>query len=64
MTTFSNLLQRSYLEVPEKTSIILQNAGTHGALREADTSITYRQLILGANRYALTLAREEMSAAS
>jgi len=54
MTTFSNLLQRSYLEVPEKTSIILQSAG------QADTPLTYRQLILGANRYALTLAREEI----
>lgn len=52
MTTFSNLLQRSYLEVPEKTSIVLQNAG------QADMPITYRQLILGANRYALTLDRE------
>lgn len=54
MTTFSNLLQRSYQEVPEKTSIILQSAG------QADTPITYRQLILGANPYALTLAREEI----
>jgi len=52
MTTFSNLLQNSFLEVPEKTSIILQNAG------QADTPITFRQLILGANRYALTLVRE------
>lgn len=52
MTTFSNLLQNSYLEVPEKTSIILQHAG------QADTPITYRQLILGANRYALTLVRD------
>ncbi|MHB8777129.1 MAG: AMP-binding protein [Anaerolineales bacterium] len=54
MTTFSNLLQSSFLEVPEKTSIILQNAG------QADTPITYRQLILGANRYAMTLVREEI----
>ncbi len=52
MTTFSNLLQNSFLEVPEKTSIILQNAG------QADTPITFRQLIFGANRYALTLVRE------
>ncbi|MFN8384017.1 MAG: AMP-binding protein [Anaerolineales bacterium] len=54
MTTFSNLLQRSYQEVPEKASIILQSAG------QADMPLTYRQLILGANRYALTLAREEI----
>ncbi|MDP2777001.1 MAG: hypothetical protein Q8O48_05115, partial [Anaerolineales bacterium] len=56
MTTFSNLLQRSFLEVPEKTSIVLQNAG------RADTPINYRQLILGANRYARSLAREEIKA--
>jgi fatty-acyl-CoA synthase len=54
MTTFSNLLQRSFLEVPEKTGIVLQNAG------RADALITYRQLILGSNRFALTLAREEI----
>ena len=54
MTTFSNLLQRSYLEIPEKVSIVLQNAG------QPDQEITYRQLILGANRYARSLAREEI----
>ncbi len=54
MTTFSNLLQLSYLEIPEKVSIVLQNAG------QPDQEITYRQLILGANRYALTLTREEI----
>ncbi|MDO8754150.1 MAG: AMP-binding protein, partial [Anaerolineales bacterium] len=54
MTTFSNLLQRSLLEVPEKVSIVLQNAG------QPDQEITYRQLILGANQYALTYAREEI----
>ncbi|MDP1713604.1 MAG: AMP-binding protein [Anaerolineales bacterium] len=56
MSTFSNLLQRSFLEVPEKISIVLQNAG------RADTPINYRQLILGANRYARSLAREEIKA--
>ena len=56
MTTFSNLLQRSFLEIPEKVSIVLQNAG------QPDQEITYRQLILGANRYALTLSREEIKA--
>jgi len=56
MTTFSNLLQRSYLEIPEKVSIVLQNAG------QPDQEIIYRQLILGANRYALTLSREEIKA--
>ena len=54
MTTFSNLLQRSYLEIPEKVSIVLQNAG------QPDQEITYRQLILGANCYARSLAREEI----
>ena len=52
MTTLFNLLQRSYQEVPDKASIILQYAG------QADVPITYRQLIRGANRYALTLTRE------
>ncbi|MBC7877093.1 MAG: AMP-binding protein [Anaerolineales bacterium] len=54
MSTFSNLLHRSYLEVPDKVSIVLQHAG------EADQEITYRQLILGANQYALSYAREEL----
>jgi acyl-CoA synthetase (AMP-forming)/AMP-acid ligase II len=54
MTIFSNLLQRSFLEVPEKTSIVLQHAG------QPDQAITYRELILGANQYALTFARENL----
>ncbi len=54
MTTFSNLLRHSFLEVPEKISIVLQHAG------QSDQEITYRQLILGANQYALTYAREEL----
>ena len=54
MTTFSNLLHRSYLEVPEKVSIVLQHVGL------PDQEMTYRQLILGANQYALTYAREEI----
>ncbi|HET7144750.1 MAG TPA: AMP-binding protein [Anaerolineales bacterium] len=54
MTTFSNLLQRSFLDVPDKVSIVLQFAG------QPDQEITYRQLILGANQYALTYAREEI----
>ncbi|MEK6753217.1 MAG: AMP-binding protein [Chloroflexota bacterium] len=52
MTTLPNLLQRSYQEVPDKTSIILQHAG------QPDTSLTYRDLIHGANRFTLTYARE------
>jgi fatty-acyl-CoA synthase len=55
MTTFSNLLQRSFLEVPEKVSLVLQHAG------QPDQEITYRQLIMGANQYALTCAREELN---
>ena len=54
MTTLSNLLHRSFLEVPEKRSIVLQFAG------QPDSKLTYRQLILGANQYALTYAREEI----
>ncbi len=54
MTTLSNLLHRSYLDVPEKVSIVLQHAG------QVDQEITYRQLILGANQYALTYSREEI----
>ncbi|HRJ57765.1 MAG TPA: AMP-binding protein [Anaerolineales bacterium] len=52
MTTLPNLLQRSYHESPDKTSIILQHAG------QADKPLTYRDLIHGANRFALTYARE------
>jgi len=52
MTTLPNLLQRSYQEVPDKDSIILQHAG------QADKPLTYRDLIHGANRFALTYARE------
>lgn len=52
MTTLPRLLQRNYQEVPEKTSIILQHAG------QPDKPLTYRDLIRGANRYALTYARE------
>ena len=54
MTTLSNLLHRSYLDVPEKVSIVLQHAG------QPDQEISYRQLVLGANQYALTYAREEI----
>lgn len=54
MTAFSNLLQRSFLDVPDKVSIVLQFAG------QPDQEITYRQLIFGANQYALTYAREEI----
>jgi acyl-CoA synthetase (AMP-forming)/AMP-acid ligase II len=52
MTTLPNLLQRSYQDVPDKTSIILQHAG------QPDKLLTYRDLIHGANRFALTYARE------
>jgi acyl-CoA synthetase (AMP-forming)/AMP-acid ligase II len=52
MTTLPNLLQRNYREAPEKTGIILQHAGRD------DKPLTYRDLIRGANRFALTYARE------
>ncbi|WKZ36140.1 MAG: AMP-binding protein [Anaerolineales bacterium] len=52
MTTLPKLLQHSYQDAPDKTSIILQHAG------QPDTHLTYRDLIRGANRYALSYARE------
>jgi acyl-CoA synthetase (AMP-forming)/AMP-acid ligase II len=52
MTTLSNLLHRSFLEVSEKRSMVLQFAA------QPDAELNYRQLILGANQYALTYARE------
>jgi len=52
MTTLPNLLQHSYQEVPDKTSIILQHAG------QPDKPLTYRDVIHGANRFALTYTRE------
>src|SRR5688572_26472448 len=52
MTTLPNLLQNSYQTVPDKTSIILQFAG------QEDKTLTYRDLIEGANRYALTYAKK------
>lgn len=54
MTTLPNLLQRSYQDIPDKTSIILQHAG------QPDKTLTYRDLIHGANRYALTYGREKI----
>ncbi|MBL8097686.1 MAG: AMP-binding protein [Anaerolineales bacterium] len=50
MTTLPHLLQNTYQSVPDKTSIILQFAG------QEDKTITYRDLIRGANRYAQTYA--------
>jgi len=52
MTTLPSLLQRSYRKVPDKTCVILQHAG------QPDKALAYRDLIRGANRYALTYARE------
>ncbi|MFN3492356.1 MAG: AMP-binding protein, partial [Anaerolineales bacterium] len=52
MTTLPNLLQNAYQTVPDKTSIILQFAG------QEDKTITYRDLIHGANRYAQTYAKK------
>jgi acyl-CoA synthetase (AMP-forming)/AMP-acid ligase II len=52
MTTLPHLLQNAYQTVPDKTSIILQFAG------QEDKTITYRDLIHGANRYALRYAKQ------
>ncbi len=51
MTTLPYLLQHAYQTVPDKTSIILQFAG------QEDKKITYRDLLHGANRYAMTYAK-------
>lgn len=51
MHTLTQLLQNAYRTVPDKTSIILQFAG------QDDKTITYRDLIHGANRYAQTYAK-------
>lgn len=52
MTTLPHLLQNAYQTVPDKTSIILQFAG------QEDKTITYRDLIHGANRYAMAYAKK------
>ncbi|HCK66115.1 MAG TPA: hypothetical protein DHW49_07595 [Anaerolineae bacterium] len=52
MTTLPQLLQNAYQTVPDKTSIILQFAS------QEDKTITYRDLIHGANRYAQTYAKQ------
>jgi acyl-CoA synthetase (AMP-forming)/AMP-acid ligase II len=52
MNTLPRLLQNAYQTVPDKTSIILQFAG------QEDKTITYRDLIRGANRYAQTYANK------
>jgi fatty-acyl-CoA synthase len=52
MTNLPQLLQNSYQTVPDKTSIILQFAG------QEDKTITYRDLIHGANRYAVTYVKK------
>ena len=52
MTTFSHLLQASYIEYPEKTALTVLLAG------KPDQPITYRQLLTGAAAWQRTFARE------
>jgi fatty-acyl-CoA synthase len=54
MTTFSNLLQRHYIENPQKLSLVLQHAG------QPDKLLTYSDLVTGANRYALLYEQEKL----
>lgn len=52
MQTLPQLLQNAYQTAPDKTSIILQFAG------QDDKTLTYRDLIHGANRYAQVYANK------
>lgn len=52
MHTLPQLLQNAYQTVPDKTSIILQFAG------QEDKTLTYKDLIHGANRYAQAYANK------
>ncbi|MCZ2127767.1 MAG: AMP-binding protein [Anaerolineales bacterium] len=56
MTTLSSLLRAAYLEAPDKVSVILQHAN------QADQTLTYRDILRGANRYAQTYVREGVQA--
>src|SRR5690349_18139785 len=52
MTTFSERLRALHARIPDQVAVTLQFSGRD------DLLITYNQLLLGANRYALTLGRE------
>lgn len=52
MTTLPHLLKTSYQTVPDKTSIVLQFAG------QEDKTLTYKDLIHGANRCTQTYAKK------
>src|SRR5690242_5665413 len=54
MTTFSERLQALHSRTPERVVVTMQFSGRD------DLSITYNQLLHGANRYALTLERESI----
>ncbi|MBT3322197.1 MAG: AMP-binding protein [Anaerolineae bacterium] len=52
MTTFTDILQKFYLESPNRACIYLQRSG------QDDLSISYSQLIEGANAYAQIYAKK------
>jgi acyl-CoA synthetase (AMP-forming)/AMP-acid ligase II len=52
LNTFSEQLQSHFVRTPERVAVYLQHAG------QPDTPITYRQLLRGANAYALTYQRD------
>ena len=51
MTTFSHILQQHYSKSPDKLSIVLQHTG------QPDKLLTYRDLLVGADRYRRTYIR-------
>jgi len=52
MTTFSHILHTHYQAHPDQTALVMQHAG------QPDRSISYRELLCGANGYARTFARQ------
>lgn len=52
MTTFSHILSQYYQTQPERTALVLQHAG------HPDQTLSYRELLSGANGYANTLAQQ------
>ena len=56
MTTLSERLQSLHARIPERVAVYLQHSG------KPDLPIAYRQLMCGANAYALTYQREGIRA--
>lgn len=54
MTTFTHILQQHYSDNPDKLALVVQHSG------QPDRMLTYKDLLIGANRYARTLEREKL----